>query len=126
MNQKQNITEASNSNVLFVIADAVQTPSIESGILGGLTKGIVSELCSSAGISYSETLLSIKDVRSATESFIASATREIVPVRSLRLEDGSLLEFPKGGGEVTRMLQNLYKDYVKRYRQDNIDSRLFG
>jgi branched-chain amino acid aminotransferase len=126
LNQKQTITEASNSNVLFVIDGVVQTPSIESGILGGLTKDVVSELCSPAGLSYSEVLLSVKDIRSATECFIASATREIVPVRSLRLEDGSLLEYPAGGGEVTRMLQTSYKDYVKRYQREHNDSRLFG
>lgn len=126
LNQKQNITEASNSNVLFVIDDAVQTPSIDSGILGGLTKGVVAELCSSAGISYIETVLSVTDIRSATECFITSATREIVPARSLRLEDGNVLEFPKGGGEVTRMLQISYKDYVQHYQQENRDSRLFG
>ena len=42
LNQKQYLTEASNSNILFVIDEAVQTPSVESGILSGLTKGIVS------------------------------------------------------------------------------------
>ena len=126
LNQKRNITEASNSNVLFVIDGVVKTPSIDSGILGGLTKDVVSELCSSAGFSYSETLLAISDIRSATECFITSATREIVPVKSLLFEDGNLLEFPKGGGEVTRTLQTSYKEYVDRYRQENNDGRLFG
>lgn len=126
LNQKQDITEASNSNVLFVMNGAVQTPSIESGILGGLTKGVVAEICNSAGIIYDEALLSVNDIRSATECFIASATREIVPVRSLRLEDGNMIEFPKGSGEVTRMLQSSYKDYVERYQQEHIESRLFG
>ncbi len=125
LNQKQYLTEASNSNVLFVIDEAVQTPSVESGILGGLTKGVVSELCVSAGISYNETLLSVDHIRSATECFVTSATREIVPVKSLRLEDGTLIKFPTGGGGITRTLRSSYKDYVKRYVQENIDSRLF-
>jgi len=126
LNEKQYLTEASNSNVLFVIDDAVQTPSVESGNLSGLTKGIVSELCTSAGVSFGETLLSVDDIRSATECFVTSATREIIPVKSLRLEDGTLLTFPVGGGDVTRMLRSSYKDYVSRYRQENIDSRIFG
>lgn len=126
LNQKQYLTEASNSNVLFVIDDAVQTPSVDSGILSGLTKGVASDLCISAGISYGETLLSVNNIRSATECFITSATREIVPVKSLRLEDGTLLKFPVGGGNVTRMLRASYKDYVNRYLQENIDSRLFS
>jgi branched-chain amino acid aminotransferase len=126
LNQELHLTEASNSNVLFVIDDAVKTPSAESGILSGLTKGIVSELCSSAGISYSEIPLSVHDIGSATECFVTSATREIVPVKSLRLEDGTLLEFPVGGGEVTRMLHSSYKDYVSRYQQENKSNRLFG
>jgi len=125
LNQEQYLTEASNSNVLFVIDEAVQTPSVESGILSGLTKGIVSELCMSAGISFNETLLSVNDIRSATECFVTSATREIIPVKSLRLEDGTLIKFPMGGGSVTRMLRSSYKDYVNRYGQENIDSCLF-
>ncbi len=125
LNQKQYLTEASNSNILFVIDEAVQTPSVESGILSGLTKGIVSELCMSAGISFNETLLSVNDIRSATECFVTSATREIIPVKSLRLEDGTLIKFPIGGGSVTRMLRSSYKDYVNRYGQENIDSCLF-
>jgi len=125
LNQEQYLTEASNSNVLFVIDEAVHTPSVESGILSGLTKGIVSELCMSAGISFNETLLSVNDIRSATECFVTSATREIVPVKSLRLEDGTLIRFPMGGGSITRMLRSSYKDYVNRYGQENIDSCLF-
>ena len=125
LNQEQYLTEASNSNVLFVIDEAVQTPSVESGILSGLTKGIVSELCMSAGISFNETLLSVNDIRSATECFVTSATREIVPVKSLRLEDGTLIRFPMGGGSITRMLRSSYKDYVNRYGQENTDSCLF-
>lgn len=125
LNEQGMITEASNSNVLFVIDRAVQTPAIESGILAGLTKGIVSELCGTAGITFAETLLSVDDVRPATECMITSATREIVPVRSLRLEDGTFLEFPAGGGEITRELQTLYKEYVHRYQQENFGSRLF-
>lgn len=126
LNQQQYLTEASNSNILFVIDKAVQTPSVESGILSGLTKGVVSELCSSAGISFSEPLLTVNDIHSATECFVTSATREIVPVKSLRLEDGASLEFPTGGGDVTRTLSSSYKDYVNRYWQENIDSRLFS
>ncbi len=125
LNQKQYLTEASNSNVLFVIDNAVQTPSVESGILSGLTKGVVSELCISAGISFSETLLSVNDIHSATECFVTSATREIIPVKSLRLEDGTLIRFPMGGGSITRMLRSSYKNYVNRYVQKNNDSRLF-
>ena len=125
LNQEQYLTEASNSNVLFVIDEAVQTPSVESGILSGLTKGIVSELCMSAGISFNETLLSVNDIHSATECFVTSATREIIPVKSLRLGDGTLIRFPMGGGSITRMLRSSYKDYVNRYGQENTDSCLF-
>lgn len=126
LNGQGNITEASNSNVLFVIDGSMQTPSIESGILGGLTKGVVAELCGTAGITFAESLLSVDDVRAATECMITSATREIAPVKSLRLENGTLLEFPTGGGEVTRKLQTLYKEYVTRYQQENRSCCLFG
>ena len=125
LNQDGYVTESSNSNVLFVIDGAVVSPSAESGILAGLTKGVVEEMCKTAGIRYADKLLTVSDLAAATECVITSATREIVPVRSLRLEDGALLEFPLGGGELTRSLQTLYKEFVETYREENLDSRLF-
>ena len=45
-----------------------------------------------------------------------------MPVRSLQLLDGKLLEFPQGGGEYTRKAMKLYnamlKVFIDRNRKD--------
>ena len=51
---------------------------------------------------------------------MTSATREVMPVVRLRVEDGSRREFPAGGGIVPRA----YNDLVKRYVSENATLRL--
>lgn len=109
------VTEASNSNILFVVDGNVITPDAASGNLNGTTKNIVAKVCRDAGIPFEHTKVRIDDVREAAEAFIASATREVMPVKSIRLPDGQTLQYPAGGGATTKKLQAMYKDFVKHY-----------
>ncbi len=109
------VTEASNSNVFFLIDDVLVTPSQEAGNLKGLTKETVHRACSAVGLQTLERNISVPDLSAARECFITSATREVMPVRSLRLEDGTMLDFPAGGGPVTRRVRQLYSDFVDAY-----------
>ncbi len=113
------LTEASNSNVAFLIAGEVRTPKHEprtnTGNLRGLTRTLVGELCTRAGLKYSETPLFPKDIESATECFVSSATREVMPVKTVILPGGKRLEFPTGGGAETTKLRDQYALYLKEY-----------
>ena len=115
LSQEGLVTEASNSNVFFLIDDVLVTPSQEAGNLKGLTKETVHRACRAEGLDTAERNISVPDLPNATECFITSATREVMPVRSLRLEDGTVLEFPPGGGPVTRKVRQLYSDFVAAY-----------
>ena len=66
----------------------------------------------------------LEDAARATESFITSATREVMPVRSLTLRHGSAVEFPEGGGSLTRQAMAHYKDFVVRYLREHAYQRL--
>lgn len=109
------ITEASNSNVFFVIDGKLVTPAETSGNLRGLTKAAVRVACKANGLATFEKELAPSALVEATECFLTSATREVMPVRSLRLIDGTELEFPAGGGSLTRQVQTYYKEYVDAY-----------
>jgi len=62
----------------------------------------------------------------ATECFITSATREVMPVVSLRLLDGAVvLRFPEGGGELTRRAAGYYKEHVAQYLREHAKLSLF-
>jgi branched-chain amino acid aminotransferase len=115
LNPQGHITEASNSNVLFVIDGQLVTPSFESGILRGITKAAIAKMSSAHGFALHERVLTADDVSRSTECFVTSATREVMPVCGILLEKGKWLNLPEGGGKMTRQVAAAYKDYVQKY-----------
>jgi branched-chain amino acid aminotransferase len=118
------VTEASNSNVFFVIDDRLVTPSAASGVLRGITKAAIGRLLTEQGFKLDEATIPARDLARATECFVTSATREVMPVAAVRLESGAWHEFPRGGGDVTHRTAKAYKEYVSRYVKEHSDLRL--
>jgi branched-chain amino acid aminotransferase len=118
------LTEASNSNVFFVIDGRLVTPNVESGVLRGITKAAIAKLGEETGHPLYEQKLPAAQLSKATECFATSATREIMPVASVRLESGEWREFPAGGGEITHRVAEAYKDFVSQYVRENSSLRL--
>ena len=118
------ITESSNSNVFFVIDGDLVTPAENAGHLRGLTRVALPAACSAHDLDIVSRDIPLEDAARATESFITSATREVMPVRSLTLPSGSTVEFPEGGGGLTRRAMEYYKDYVERYLRGHAHQRL--
>jgi branched-chain amino acid aminotransferase len=118
------VTEASNSNVFFVIDGRLITPSFESGVLRGITKAAIAKLAAQQGLALHETELPADELEKATECFVTSATREVMPVAALRLEKGNWREFPAGGGQKTRQVAQDYKKIVQQYVDANASLRL--
>ena len=119
------VTEASNSNVFFVLDGKLVTPAESAGNLKGLTKAAIRVACKANGLATFEKEIAPVALLEATECFVTSATREVMPVRSLRLGDGTELEFPAGGGALTRQVQRYYKEYVDAYVAANEARSLF-
>lgn len=113
------LTEASNSNVAFVINGELHTPLHEpttsTGNLRGITRTLISELAGNLKMKYVEKAMYPEDITKATEAFVSSATREVMPVKSVILMGGKRKEFPAGGGEWTKKLQTEYQKYVNEY-----------
>jgi branched-chain amino acid aminotransferase len=109
------VTEASNSNVFFVIDVELVTPGQTAATLKGLTKAAIHEACKARGLASSERDVRVEDLSRATECFQTSATREVMPVVSLRYLDGEMQEFPAAGGPITRRVAQYYKEYVAEY-----------
>ena len=111
------VTECSNSNIWFVLNGKLATPA--AGNLSGITRrALVGELAR-AGRNEVERPLRADELPTATECFITSATREVMPVARLRLQDGATLEFPSGGGEHTRLARQLYSDMLARFTREH-------
>ena len=107
------VTEASNSNVWFVIDGRTVTPA--AGNLKGLTKAAILKACQQKGVQVDERDIHGDELVNATECFVTSATREVMPVYCLELPNGSFVDFPKGGGEKTREIQAIYRAEVEDY-----------
>src|SRR5690606_3717925 len=119
------VTEASNSNVFFVIDGEVVTPSQTARNLKGITKAAVREAFRAHGIETFEREVAEDDVARAAECFLTSATREVMPVGSVRLSDGRDVRFPPGGGEWTQRAARHYREYVDAYIERHSAASLF-
>ncbi len=124
LNSAGNVTEASNSNVCFVIDGQLVTPSFESGVLRGITKAAIGRLSAAHGFELHDRQLPASALDKATECFVTSATREVMPVAGVLLESGEWREFPPGGGKMTRLVAKAYKEFVNQYVRENATLRL--
>jgi branched-chain amino acid aminotransferase len=125
LNEAGFVTEASNSNVFFVLDGELVTPAQTAANLRGLTKWAVHEACRARGLATAERDVAAADLPKATECFVTSATREVMPVLSLRRLDGEVQAFPVGGGPITRTVARYYKEYVEDYVRTHANLSFF-
>ena len=59
------------------------TPSLDLGILAGITRGVLLELADSVGYQVEEGHFALDDLRDADEAFTSSSVREVMPVTEL-------------------------------------------
>jgi branched-chain amino acid aminotransferase len=103
------IAEGSTSNVFTVVAGEVRTPPLEVGILDGITRAKVLELCRKGGLRVVETRIFPDDLRAAEEVFITSATRGVLPVT--RVDDRAIGAGTPG--PLTKKLIALYEELAR-------------
>ncbi|WP_418277566.1 aminotransferase class IV [Isoptericola jiangsuensis] len=77
------VAEGSTSNVVARIGSSVVTPSIDQGILPGLTRKVVLELARSAGLQTIERPIELAELYAADELFLVGTGVEIAPVVTL-------------------------------------------
>jgi branched-chain amino acid aminotransferase len=97
-----------NSTHFFIVRKGEVWTSSGKYCLGGITRGVVLEVCREAGISAHEKDFSLTDVHGADEAFVTGTFAGIVPVREV---DGRVLECR---GPMVERLQRLYRDRVER------------
>jgi branched-chain amino acid aminotransferase len=109
-NARGELAECSQSNLFVVSGGVVRTPPLESGLLAGITRQFVLELCREEAITAEEATLHDADLLEADEVFITSSTREVVPV--VRVDPTMI-----GGGKpgaVTKTLMAAFQSGVER------------
>lgn len=96
------IGEGATSNVFAVLDGVLTTPSLGT-ILPGVTRQVVLEEARAERLEVAEAPLSVEDLGRATEIFLTSSVREVLPVRSV---DGDRVRQP---GPITRRLAERYE-----------------
>lgn len=113
------VAEGASSNVFAVVGGVVLTPPIEVGLLAGITRRTVIDVCARKHRRFLEIPLSADNLREADEVFITSSIREVVPVVKV---DG--LSIGAGiPGEVVTEIRQGYQEYVTEYA-DSYESTL--
>ncbi len=112
LNGENKITEGSSFNFWLVKNDVIYTPGAEAGLLKGITREKLIEICKVNKLELKIKALTLKDIEQADEAFITSSTREVMPVGQI---DNKKFEVDKF--KVTKNLQGLFKDYLKQSSQ---------
>ena len=116
LNEQDYITEGSTSNIFFVTAaGTLITPSLDCGLLAGITRQVVMEMAGSLGIKAVEAEVRLKDLEQSSEAFLTNSLMEIMPLVGVRDNSGKVITIGSGRpGPVTRRLMSAYREMVER------------
>lgn len=101
------VTEGAASNLFAVIDDELITPPKSNEILPGITRDVILELAEANQIRCREEVIAVEALQNASEIWVTSSTREIVPVTEL---DGMTVGSGKPG-QVYRKMDQLFQAY---------------
>ena len=80
LNHKGEVAECTGDNIFIVRRGELHTPSLDSGILEGITRDAVIELGREAGLTVVERAMDRHDVYTADECFLTGTAAEVIPV----------------------------------------------
>lgn len=103
------LTECTTSNFFFVQDGRIMTPSLDCGILAGITREVIIQLANENGFLVEEGSWFPDELAKAQEAFVTGTVRRIMPVTCL---DGR----PVGNGKpgpITLRLARLYDELLR-------------
>ena len=108
LNTEGFLAEATTSNFFFFKDQRLHTPSLQCGILPGITRGIVLELAKNEGIELQEGAFRSEDLWDADEAFLTNTGFGVLPVNTIETRPlVSSLE-----RSMTKTIQHLYEKLI--------------
>jgi branched-chain amino acid aminotransferase len=110
LNENSFVAEGSSTNIFLVSQEMLITPSVESGVLPGITREVVLELAQTMKIITLMRQVELDELLKADEVFLTSSTIEIMPLTQLDNK-------PIGSGKpgpITQQLMSSYKELVAK------------
>jgi len=83
LNERGEVSEATGDNIFIVKDGTVLTPPVSAGILQGVTRRVVMELCAANGIPCREQAMTTDDLHAADECFLTGTAAEVIPVTKI-------------------------------------------
>jgi branched-chain amino acid aminotransferase group I len=106
LNEQGHVAEGTTTNIFLVANGELITPSLESGVLPGITREAVLEMARIAGITAIERLVKSEELLEAQEAFLTNSILEVMPLVSV---EGK----PIGAGKPGKMTKDLLAAYRK-------------
>ena len=106
LNTDGNVVEGSSSNLFWIEKETVNTPPLAAGILAGVTRVVVLEICRKIGAPVRETGITPAELRRADGVFLSLSSRGVVEVGWL---DGEAL----GRSPLTQKLREMYAEMTQ-------------
>lgn len=103
------VTEGAASNVFAMINQVLTTPPTNNEILPGITRDVILEIASQQRIPFAQKKIPLEALKNASEIWLTSSTREIVPVVILdseKVADGK-------PGPVWRKMHQFFQELKK-------------
>ncbi len=113
LNAGGHLAEGTISNIFFVRDDVLCTPSVDCGILDGITRNIILDLAQKNNVKIKEGKFKKENLYDASEVFITNTTMEVMPVCSV---DKVQYEV----GTITKLLHREYKEQIKAYISSHV------
>lgn len=120
LNHQGFVTEGTTNNVYIVKNGAVWTAPHSVGILAGITRDWIFDLCRREGIEIQERLFTAQDAATADEMFLSSSIKEVMAITRLHGQ-------PIAGGQpgpITKRLnvalRNLIAEYCRKHASESL------
>jgi len=108
LNAEGNVAECTGDNIFIVTGGQVITPDTDSGILVGVTRGVVMRLAREMGLTVVERAVTPDELRSADECFLTGTAAEVIAVTKI---DDAIVGDGKVG-EITTKLLSAFREFT--------------
>lgn len=109
LNHKGEVAECTGDNIFIIKDGIVKTPSIDAGILEGITRNAVIKLAEQSGVTVEQIPFTRHDIFIADECFLTGSAAEVIPVVEL---DGRKIGDGKPG-PITKKLNEMFKKLTR-------------
>ena len=110
LNHEGNVAEATVQNIFIVKSGRIRTPLPTDGILEGVTRRVMMEICARLGVVCEERVIQRMDLYVADEIFMTGTGAEVMPVTKV---DGRTI----GKGEAGPLTRRLMEAFHRQVRE---------